>query len=353
MRETAESLEGHGGRRQPRSAALRRPGSSDGGGGAAVREMRDLQSRAGNAAATRVVAQRATAQQEAVVQDAVVQRMAGSSAAGPSGVQEHLDTTEADRELLRAYAAETQNPEVRRLLDELLPLLDRVAITDTQGTRGGGHTVRAGDGGYQVTFASRDRRDRIATLVHELTHVAVQEAYDADMLNFPVPALSDEDRARVERETPGREEDIQNARLGLVSKDRRTEYIDHVLNSVQQLVAALPTSGLDPDTRTMLREKLTNHMGARPYHEYDGVLSHALALCDTYGADTSSEFYRLLSRLVEQAAGWRSAGAVDLPATEAASAPEAAAGDSRRRNRVRLLAQKVLAVLRKLRPRRS
>ncbi|MGW0855548.1 hypothetical protein [Streptomyces sp. NPDC002690] len=275
--------------------------------------------------------------------------MESSSSANQPGGSGEFDTTEADRALLRAYREQTQLSEVQRLLDELLPYLDRVAITDTGPGGRGGNTVRAGDDRYQVTFggADLDQRDRIATLVHELTHVGVQEAYDADMLNYSAPPLGDEARARMERETPGREEDVQNARMGQLPVSQRMEFMDHVMDGATRLAAALPTSGLSPDVQEPLREKLLNHMRPRPYHEYDGVLSHALVLCDTYNADTSSEFYKLLSRLVQQAAGWRNAGTVSLPAPGAGAGAEAGAG------RRRELAQKALAILKKLKPRRG
>lgn len=73
-------------------------------------------------------------------------------------------------------------------------------------------------------------------------------------------------------------------------------------------------------------------------------------MCDTYGADTASEFYKLLSRLVQQAAGWRSAGAVDVPTPGAGAASGAgtAAGGGRKRDNLRALAQKAQAIFKKL-----
>lgn len=201
--------------------------------------------------------------------------MENTSSASQSDGAGESNTTDADRALLREYRAQTQSREIQRLLDELLPHLDRVTVTDTGPGGRGGNTVRAGDGRYQVTFAgaSLDRRDRIATLVHELRHVVVQEAYDADMLNYPAPPLSDEARAKMEKGTPGREEDVQNARMGQLPKEQRMQFMDHVVNSASQLVAVLPKSGLARDVQEPLKAKLLNHMGQRPYHACDGVLS--------------------------------------------------------------------------------
>ncbi|MFH8405740.1 hypothetical protein ACH4FX_13325 [Streptomyces sp. NPDC018019] len=225
------------------------------------------------------------------------------------------DSTTQDRQLLRAYSRETRDPYVQRLLRELLGHLDRAAFERTSGA-GGGSTRALGQGRYAVSYAhppDMSRTDHLAVMVHELTHVAVDQAYDSRMLNFRVPPLSAAEEDQVRNETPGREEDHQNARLGRVDARRRDAFVDLVIGNVQRLLDELPGSGLPPERQRAVRTKLTDHMRARPYHEYDGVLSHLLTWADLDGADRSAAFCRSLTAMVAQAADWRAAGDITLP----------------------------------------
>ncbi|MET9297209.1 hypothetical protein [Streptomyces sp. NPDC003077] len=225
------------------------------------------------------------------------------------------DSTAQDRQLLRDYAGETRDPHVTALMGELLRHLDQVDFARTTG-RTGGNTRGLGQGRYAVSYAhgaQMTRADHLAVLVHELTHVAVDQAYDSEMLNFPAPALSTAERQRVREETPGREEDFQNARLRNTGRQQRDAFVGLVVANGQRLVRELPSSGLSAERQRMVREKLTSHLQPRPFHEYDGVLSHLLTWCDLDGADRSSAFYRSLSAMVDQAAAWRAAGQIRTP----------------------------------------
>ncbi|MEV0280221.1 hypothetical protein AB0I22_28045 [Streptomyces sp. NPDC050610] len=225
------------------------------------------------------------------------------------------DSTAQDRQLLREYSEQTRNTSATRLLGELLRHLDHAAFQRTAGASGG-TTRHLGQGQYAISYARPDgmsHSDHVAVLVHELTHVAVDAAYGSDMLNFPTPALSDADRDRVRDETPGREEDFQNARLRGVAANQRDAFVDLVLHNVRQLVRELPGSGLPAERQRTMRTKLVDHAQARPYHEYDGVLSHLLVWCDLDGADRASAFCLSLTAMVNQAADWRAAGAVTVP----------------------------------------
>ncbi|MEV5597736.1 hypothetical protein [Streptomyces sp. NPDC052496] len=225
------------------------------------------------------------------------------------------DSTAQDRQLLHDYSRETRDPYVQRLLGELLGHVNRADFERTTGA-GGGNTRDLGHGRYAISYAhppGMPRSDHLAVMVHELTHVAVNQAYDSRMLNFRAPQLSPAEDARVRTETPGREEDYQNARLGRVDARRRDAFVDLVVGNVQRLLDELPASRLTPERQRAIRTKLTDHMRARPYHEYDGVLSHILTWADLDGADRSSAFYRSLTAMVAQAADWRAAGDITLP----------------------------------------
>jgi hypothetical protein len=277
--------------------------------GRPLMELQALQRTAGNAAVARLVAQRMDAQHT------VAQRVQAQTAA--------VNTTEEDREILLNYRNETQNPAVQALLDELFAHLERVSFEQTAGSTGGS-TRHLGDGQYSVSYArpaDMDTHDRIAVLVHELTHVGINEAYNSDMLNYPVPVLTDTERMNTMEETPGREEDIQNARMRKVEREQRDSFIDHVMGNVTLLLSQLPGSGLSSERQTMIDTKLRLHTLQRPFHEYDAVLSHLLTWCDRDGADQSSEFYRSLTTMVAQAAAWRASGAITVPETAPGPGP--------------------------------
>ncbi|CAM5557972.1 hypothetical protein SRIMM317S_04049 [Streptomyces rimosus subsp. rimosus] len=196
------------------------------------------------------------------------------------------DSTAPDRQLLHDYCRETRDPYVQRLLAELLGHVNRAGFERTAGA-GGGNTRDLGQGQYAVSYAytpDTTRADHLAVLVHELTHVAVNQAYGSRMLNFPVPPLSAAEENRVRDETPGREEDFQNAALRRADARRRDAYVDLVIGNVQRLLDELRGSGLPAERQRAIRTKLTDHMRARPYHEYDGVLSHVLTWSDLDGS---------------------------------------------------------------------
>ncbi|MGP3925585.1 glycosyltransferase [Streptomyces sp. 8N616] len=255
-----------------------------------------------------------------------------ASATGPPP-----NTNVEDHGLLQDYRSETQGPEVRALLDELLAHSGNVSFERSEGSTGG-NTRYLGDGQYVISYArpaGMSQDDHVAVLAHEMTHVAINEAYGSDMLNYPVPALTDAERKTVLEETPGREEDIQNARLDKVDRGQRNDFIDLVVKNVVSLVSHLPKSGLSAERQEAIRTKLVNHTAQRPYHEYDAVLSHLLTWADRGGADRSSEFYRSLADMVAETAGWRSNGAVTVPKAPTNSAPAAAppAGGSKKKGR--------------------
>jgi hypothetical protein len=258
-----------------------------------------------------------------------VQRMPQSPAPAVATAQSSVDVTQQDLQIVRDYqAATTHDPDVRALLDELVSHLDKVTqITQNRGSSGG-HTRDRGDHQYQISYSfpeNGDSRDRIAVLVHELTHVAVNEAYGSNMLNLPVPALSPEETAAIRSSVPAanHEEALQNARIAKGSPAVREGYIDLVVREAGTLLKDLPRSGLPPEIREKIRDKLANHTTMKPYHEYDAVLAHLLAWSNQYGADKSSDFYRHLTSLVRETASWRQPGSLgpDIPPPASGGAP--------------------------------
>lgn len=256
-----------------------------------------LQRSAGNGAVQRALRQRSA--------EPTIALQRATSASPERAAADAQEDISSEVEFLRGYQQQTQDPEVQRLLAELMPLLDQVKKFTATSAQSGGNTRPYGEPGqYAIEYAgASDVASRIATLVHELTHVAVNEAYDSDMLNYPVPPLSAE-----ELEADGAsEESRQLARRRKMSKGDIDAFELHVMKSAVDLLQLLPGSGLSEERQEEAREKLRNHTAPKPFHEYDGVLSQLLVWCDQAGPNArSSPFYARTSELVRQAAGWRS-----------------------------------------------
>lgn len=193
-----------------------------------------------------------------------------SEVSGPGEEQEAPRITQPEAALLHQYRQQTQNSQVQALLDELLPLLDRVGYL-YEG-RSGGNTVRQGSDQsgrrYLTTYGAGDEEDRIARLVHELTHVRVDVVYDSDMMNYPAPPLSGQ--------VTGSEDERQRMRYRQIPRSDIDRFQLHVMHNVTELLRLLPYSGLPGDVRKAAFEKIRLHLGSNPHKEYDGVLSHLL-----------------------------------------------------------------------------
>ncbi|MFE3109124.1 DUF4157 domain-containing protein [Kitasatospora indigofera] len=198
--------------------------------------------------------------------------------------------------MLTEYGQHTGSPEVRSLVDEVLPLIALTTFTGrgavelparpvtgpVAGERpgGGASTMRdpAHGGRYVVGGiheSHRQREDLVATLLHELVHVAVFERYGQD----------------------------QNLPQGQSAEQTDTFRI-YVMNTVVGLVGLLPGSGLPEAWREAAEQKLRFHMGVNAHLEYDGVLTQVLVWSDQYG-DPGSPFHRRVSELAVEAQRWR------------------------------------------------
>jgi hypothetical protein len=186
--------------------------------------------------------------------------------------------------------------ELRSLIDELLAYvpMTRFGGAGARNTpaRGGHPGVgdRPAQGGYTVPpmggnqqygitlMQDGPREDRLATLIHELTHVLNYETYHQDGV------------------VPGGQ-----GTQGLV------RYTTSVHDRAADLIELLPGSGLPPGWQAAAREKLKSHTGPNPTTEYDTVLSHLLVWSDQYG-DHNSAFHQELVGLVQETRQWRLAG---------------------------------------------
>ena len=286
----------------------------DGATGRPARENRERRGategrRADNAASV-------WALQRAVGNDGVgriitAQRMMQAPAQGQAAGQGQAPpVTLTEVQQLQAYRATTANREVRDLLDELIPLLHHVATWTPTTAVGGGNTRNLGPaqpGGpnqYRIEYAGGGTAsERIAVLVHELTHVAVEESYDSDMLNYPVAPLPAGSNAATEAER-------QQARIGATDQNQLDAFRAHATGNAAELLELLPQAGFVPARMREAADKLASHTAQNPLHEYDAVLSHLLVWADRDGIPKDGQFYGRLTTMVTEAAGWRRTHAI-------------------------------------------
>ncbi|MGW1681961.1 hypothetical protein [Saccharopolyspora sp. NPDC002376] len=218
-------------------------------------------------------------------------------------------TTEEDVALIEEYRQGTKDPAVRKLLDELIPLLERARFVRVGTGTSGGSTEKIGAKNpgsqeYKVKYVRGvEGNDRIALLVHELTHIAADVAYGSDMLNYPVPEYAGEGL-----EGGSAEEKRQRKRLGLEDEKDKDKFQRHVLSNVNELLELLPGSGLPDGKQEEVRDKLIMKSAANPFHEYDAILSHCLVWCDGYPETEGSEFRKRLVEMVRDTQRWRQDG---------------------------------------------
>ncbi|MEV6347638.1 hypothetical protein [Actinoplanes sp. NPDC051851] len=254
-----------------------------------------------------------------------VQRMLQTPAGGQQQQQAGAAVgppTPAEKQLVLDYQQNTTNPEMLALLAELVPYLDQVDLWHQETASASGATTQnlgpgpaGGPNRYRVNYpAAAVGDDRLAVLVHEVTHIAINEAYDSDMLNYPVPpvpagvTIEDDSRA---------EENRQDARLAATPKADKEAFSAHVFRTTADLLERLPGAGFSPDRMKQIEEKLASHTASRPMKEYDAVLTHLLAWADLDDVPTTSEYYTRLTTAVTEAAAWRANGQVTPATTDA------------------------------------
>ncbi|WP_436531704.1 hypothetical protein [Actinoplanes sp. HUAS TT8] len=287
------------------------------------------------------------------VGNAAVQRVLQDQAAPPPITIDEVQE-------VRNYRDSTPNVDVRDLLDQLLPHLHRVT-TWTRNTiaNGGGHTqidedatTAAGSNRYVINYASAGTvQQQVAVLVHELTHVLINESYGSDMLNYPVAPLPAGSTATTESQR-------QAERTAATDPEQIRQFTAYVTSTAADLMHLLPGAGFSPARTSEVAQKIGTHTAMNPMFEFDAVLSHVLTWSDQDDVPTTSPFYQRLRAAVAETRAWRTAGtvtpgaagAVDderarlgaaWPAVIAASRPPA----PRQRNRDR-----ILAILNKLKP---
>jgi hypothetical protein len=234
-----------------------------------------------------------------------------SSAPGrtpPSSAPSGIDETAlhaANLDAVRALAARA--PEGSGLKLALTTALE----ASTKGTKliavsAKPHTVRRFDEhgamvGYDVLYLAQVAREweRIGDLVHELTHVAVSEAFAADFVNYANAGRRPPPNAVYSRGSDGvvyrmqNEADRQMARLN-------DGAVDRLVKELGRLRELIDGAGLDAAQRKAVVDQIT-YAQPLPHIEYDTVVNQMIVWCAYWQTPTTSEFYKTLDRLVREA----------------------------------------------------
>ena len=212
-------------------------------------------------------------------------------------------TTQQDLEQLRRMATIAAPGTLRDVIQEVLsvvPLVMQWTAVQTSGSAVCRYNHRTGARQYEVRYQIGD----LGNLVHELTHVAVNEAYGLDFINYPNPKAN---LAKVPaREFDGvgrcRNEELRQAKQ---MDQARNVLNGSTLNTLVQWAAA--ANELKAEQQKQIQDKLTYGMMS-PQKEYDTVINQVLVWLFQWGypvkgASAKKPVVNALYEEVEKAAG--------------------------------------------------
>jgi hypothetical protein len=219
---------------------------------------------------------------------------------------------DAELAKLARIASIVSSAPFRTMLQEVCPLAQKVGNWASVSTSGfvicRYNTVTNDPLSYDVTAQSGN----MGKLVHELTHVAVNEAYKHDFVNYP---------HRTAQNVPPRTYDPQGRCTN--EFDRQTKYMDDTSNSklsgiLLQLTSRANASELPLDKKTAVTSKL-NYGMQWPLKEYDTVINQVLVWLYEWGYPIKSDkkfkkepvvntLFEEVERAVDQANQLRLAG---------------------------------------------
>jgi Domain of unknown function (DUF4157) len=245
-------------------------------------------------------------------------------AGGEEIIQRDFDS---DRQhLTDTRNAAPENSLYRRILEEALQASELVKVVNYVGTSGNVQrrfTAEGNIAGYILNYQGEvdNLAQRIGNFVHELTHIAVEQAYQSDHVNYAnepernVPEPQYGDPAVVEgfnQEVRGikNEEARQTARLV-------RESIKILSDNLIALNGLVEESGMDTPQRQQVSDKLM-YGAVRPNIEYDTVVNQIYVWCKSWGVADNTRFYQMLEAMVEDAYNRRQnrnavAQGVDIP----------------------------------------
>lgn len=242
-----------------------------------------------------------------------------------------------------------ENSVMKKIINEVMEAHKLVlSYKFTQQTQGdnltleqGGNAVRKFDElnnllGYIITYQGRKGKqewERIGNLVHELTHITVQEKYQQDFVNFKVPQQTEPPTAEInEFGYISNEEARQgywlkqdnyksfdvllknleelNKNLNVLrSSGRTTKYkfklsnsklFNKISNKIKLLNKMTKVSGFTPQQIKIIQEKL-NYGQAKPHIEHDTVLNQILVWLNVWRINPNNSFYKQLEAAANEA----------------------------------------------------
>jgi hypothetical protein len=149
------------------------------------------------------------------------------------------------------------------------------------------------DVNYQIS--QEDERERIANLVHELTHTCVQEAFDSDFINY---STSPKDLAAVP------EHEFNEAGTFLSNEEARQasrlhmDYLQVVIKKLQHLNQLAEKSRALQGNKTLVSQKLFYGI-TNPQKEYDTVINQILVWLHYWGI-TSGKFKNEVEKIAKE-----------------------------------------------------
>jgi len=185
-------------------------------------------------------------------------------------------TTQQDLAKLNQTAQVLASGTLRNIVNEVqavTPLVVAWTPVNTSGSAVCRYNENTGGRQYEVRYQIGD----IGNLVHELTHVAVNESYGLDFVNYPnahakdVPARDLDAHGRCKNE-----ESRQTKQMAPARNNKNIQTLQTL-----QLWASKATE-LKPDQRKQVGDKLTYGM-MNPQKEYDTVINQVLVWLFEWG----------------------------------------------------------------------
>jgi hypothetical protein len=158
---------------------------------------------------------------------------------------------------------------LRNVLRELSPLVPLVA--DSANIPGGGWAIRLVTQGH--TYQVRHQFGNVGNLIHELTHIAVNEAYGMDFVNFHIDNLP-VDLPAYGGAMPDGYSTIEAARQTWLKRATSAQSLRNETKCAE-LIAWAQASELKTEAKTKIVSQLT--YGSRaPHLEHDTVMNQVL-----------------------------------------------------------------------------
>ena len=171
---------------------------------------------------------------------------------------------------------------LRMVLLEVMALQPKVGTWITQATSGSAICQYDRATGEASAYTVRYQNQNVGNLVHEMIHVAVNESYGLDFINFAIPADSElPERVYTDSGYCSNEAERQTAAM-----KAGTASMTRIEGTLMRLIGwANASKELTEQQRTTVVEKLT-YGTLTPHKEYDTVITQVLVWLFEWGYPT-------------------------------------------------------------------